>query len=120
MKTLIQYSLIFTLLLSAQLVFSHGDHEHPKQAMTEMDAQIAGLKAAKVFSEVDSGLGFGKLPESWSVLTGSDTKIHMSGKGYFIVAVSNEAEAKTLYVLMSSTGDLFDANFNGNFPKLNP
>ncbi len=118
MKTLIQRSLILILLLSAQLAFSHGDHEHEQHTITATDAQMAGLKAAKLFAEVDAELGFGKLPASWSALTGSATKIHTSGEGYYVVAVTNEEEGKTLYVLMSSTGDLFDANFSGSFPKL--
>jgi len=113
---------LLTLLLQPLLVFGHADHdhEHEAQPISATQAQSNGLKAAKVFSDIDAELGFGKLPQSWSKLSSAQTKLHASGKGYYVVAVENEAEGKTLYVLMSNTGDLYDANFTGEFPKLNP
>lgn len=113
---------LFTLLLQPLLVFGHADHEHEHEShpITAKQAQSNGLKVAKVFSDIDAELGFGKLPASWSELTSAQSTLHASGAGYYIVAVENKAEGKTLYVLMSNTGDLYDANFTGEFPKLNP
>ena len=35
--------------------------------------------------------------------------------GYYIVAVENKGDQKTLYVLMSWEGEVYDANLSGDF-----
>lgn len=45
-------------------------------------------------------------------------KIHKKGSGYFIISVANATEAKTLYVLISSDGKVYDVNFTGEFDGL--
>ena len=65
------------------------------------------------------GLGFGKLPESWNKVPLSQTKIEKQTSDYFIVAVTNEEEKKTLYILISAYGEAYDANFTGKFEGLN-
>ncbi|GAB1268107.1 hypothetical protein NBRC116493_13600 [Aurantivibrio infirmus] len=121
MKKLFKIALA-VLLLQPFLALGHGDqeHEHEQEAqqITIVEAQRKGLKVTQVFAQADPGLGFGKLSDSWSSLTIEDTKLHHSGAGYHIVAVTNTAEGKTLYILMSKTGDLYDANFTGEFPNL--
>lgn len=44
--------------------------------------------------------------------------IHKKSSDYFIVSVANTAEAKALYVLISSSGEVYDANFTGEFDGL--
>ncbi|HEY9033784.1 MAG TPA: DUF6488 family protein, partial [Pseudomonadales bacterium] len=66
-------------------------------------------------TESDQGMGFGRLDGSWTQLGANDTAISKSGPGYYIVALKNMAEDRTLYVLMSNTGDVYDANFTGLF-----
>ena len=114
-------ALLYLALLSfSQFAFSHGDddHKHDDHSLNNVDAQNVGLKTAKLFSEVDPKLGFGKLTDSWAGLSLEATTLHASGDGYYIVAVENSGESKTLYVLMSTAGDVFDANFSGEFPNL--
>jgi len=41
--------------------------------------------------------------------------IYTKGTGYIVVSVLNESEKKTLYILMSESGEVFDANFTGKF-----
>ncbi len=115
LATTLSALLLFAL---SQFSYSHGDHEHEQHTINNADAQRVGLKTAKLFSEVDAKLGFGKLPENWSSLTLEATSLHTSGDGYYIVAVENKTETKTLYVLMSRSGDVFDANFSGEFLNL--
>jgi len=113
--------LLGALLLSLQstLVFAHGDHEHP--VMEPQEAEQAALRVADFFSQRDMGLGFGKLDASWAKLDISAAKVtvHEKKKGYFIVGVTNTGQGKTLFVLLSDSGDVYDANFSGDFPKLN-
>lgn len=66
----------------------------------------------------DGGLGFGKLPESWGKVPAKNVKLNKKGNGYYIVAVTNDTEKKTLYVLMSAEGEAYDVNFTGEFKKL--
>ncbi|MCW8830356.1 MAG: DUF6488 family protein [Gammaproteobacteria bacterium] len=103
------------VMFQAQSVMAHGGGHGPINA--EMATAIA-LDAAQQFSDYDPGLGFGKLAPSWKTLTKESTNIKTEGNGYYIVAVANAAEGKTLYVLMSASGSVYDANFSGEFPKV--
>lgn len=103
------------LMFQAQSAMAHGDGHGPINS--EMATSIA-LDAAQQFSDNDPGLGFGKLSPGWKTLTKASTKIETKGDGYYIVSVTNQGEGKTLYVLMSATGSVYDANFTGEFPKV--
>jgi hypothetical protein len=104
-------SLILTGLLLSTPVFAHDAHEH----ISEQSAPSVGLKTAADLTKKDAGLGFGKLPASWAAIPVKNAKVHKKGKGYYVVAVTNSEEKKTLYVLISDEGEAFDANFTGDF-----
>lgn len=114
--------LLLTTLLMCSMIsskaFSHGDHQHP--SIEPLEAQQAAVRAAEYFSKNDAGLGFGKLKSSWGELSFDRSKVVKTGEGYFIVSVDNDDEKQTLFVLISDEGDIYDANFTGEFPKLNP
>ena len=103
--------------LAAQ-VFAHGDHDHEHAAITEAEAVSLTQKIATRLTKTDAGLEMGKLPASWANLPAEKIKIHKKGNGYYIMSASNGAEAKTLYVLMSTEGEIFDANLSGQFKNL--
>lgn len=105
---------IIVILLISQSLFAHiGGHESVQ--ITEPTAQALALQVADSLSAKDAGLGFGKLSETWASLTTESTVIFEKGTGYYIVSVNNESEKKTLYVLMTDTGDVYDVNFTGEF-----
>ncbi|WP_188150598.1 DUF6488 family protein [Teredinibacter waterburyi] len=109
-------SVLFVLsALFTQLAAAHGDH-----AATIAPQQAVGVAASLVKDLVarDVGLGFGKLAESWSAISQGDMGIHKAGKGYYVVSVPNKSLKKTLYILMSTTGEAYDANFTGAFEGL--
>ena len=112
------FTAIFTrvLLVGSQQVLAHSDHAH--KSISEKSALERGRAATMQLTEKDAGLGFGKLPESWEVVPEDAVKIHKKGSGYFIVSVTNRAEAQTLYVLLSSDGGVYDVNFTGEFDGL--
>lgn len=110
--------LFFILLFIGQVAFAGGDHHSHSHAITDSQALTRGAKVAEKLSQEDIGLPIGQLPESWASVPASNVSIHKKGQGYYIVAVENEAEGKTLFVLMSSHGKPYDANFSGVFPKL--
>ena len=116
MKILI--SLLFsTALIIAQHVAAHGEHEHQEpRVISESVALIVAQRATTSMSRKDAGLGFGQLQESWSAVPKEDLVIHKKGSGYYVVSVLNKKEEKkTLYVLMSDSGEVYDANFTGEF-----
>ena len=112
------FTVIFTLILLSgfEPVFAHSDHAHG--AISEASALQLAKEATIQLTEKDAGLGFGKLPKSWKATPAAAVKIHKQGGGYFIVSVTNATEAKTLYVLISGNGEVYDANFTGQFDGL--
>ena len=63
MKTLASIFLL-GLLVSTQQVVAHDDHDH--KPITEQAAISLGKDVAAKLSVKDSGLGLGKLPETWA------------------------------------------------------
>ena len=113
MKNILTF--IFTGLLAISTAWGHGGSHQPISAEK---AQKVGLSVSKQFVKSDPGLGFGKLPESWAKLTAEQTTLYKKGKGYYIVKVNNPVEEKTLFVLMAISGEVYDANFSGDFKGL--
>ena len=108
---------LVSLLACTHQVMAHDDHEHAY--ITEGAAIVVAQKTVVTLTQKDAGLGFGKLPASWAALPAEKVKLHKNGTGYYIVSAKNDAEAKTLYVLMSSEdGEVYDANFTGEFKDL--
>lgn len=112
------FTVVFTFILLAgfQQAFAHSDHAH--ESIPEASALQLAKEATTQLTEKDAGLGFGKLAESWKAIPAAAVKMHKKGSGYFIVSVANATEAKTLYVLISSDGEVYDANFTGEFDGL--
>ncbi len=102
-------------LLQAQNALAHGGGHGP---IKPTQAVSIAVDAAGQFASFDAGLGFGMLNDSWKGLSDDVSKIETRGDSYYIVSVANKVESKTLYVLMSVSGDIYDANFSGEFPRL--
>jgi hypothetical protein len=98
-------------LLTSQSLFAHSDHG----PISESAAQSLALDVATNLTTRDAGLGFGQLPITWASVPAENIAITKKGKGYYIILVLNESEKKTLYVLISDVGEVYDANFTGEF-----
>lgn len=113
--------ILISLLLSSILFLTHhasahGDHDYqPPRVISENAAVIVAQRAAISMSRKDAGLGFGKLSESWSSLPKTDLTIYKKGIGYYVASVLNRNLDQTLFVLMSDSGEVYDANFTGEF-----
>lgn len=108
--------ILVSLLACSNYVTAHPDHAH---FVNEEKAATIAKKTVSSLVQKDGGLGFGKLPESWAALPAEKTKVHKIGPGYYIFSTTNDAESKTLYVLLSSqNGEVYDANFTGEFKDL--
>jgi len=103
----------FLLLIGFQQAYAHGSHA--SNPIADASALQLAKETTIQLTERDADLGFGKLPDSWSQISNSSVKIYQKGSSYFIVSVANTTEEKTLYVLVSSDGEVYDANFTGKF-----
>ncbi len=116
MKNLVS-ALLLNTLCSVSVVMAHEGHDH--SFITEPAAVVVGQDYAVQLTQKDAGYDFGKLPESWRSVPAKNAKLHRNGDGFYIVTVTNDAEQKTLYILMTSNGDVTDVNFTGEFKGLN-
>ncbi|PNE02979.1 hypothetical protein A15D_01382 [Alcanivorax sp. MD8A] len=109
---LIKALMIVAVLAVSGRAFSHGGDHDP---ISEQQAVGIAKYVAVKLTEEDRGMGFGVLDESWKDLPEEKVGISKSGPGYYIVAMEHEEEGRTLYILMSETGSVYDANFTGQF-----
>ena len=86
--------------------------------MNEAQIMALGVTAASQFSTQDTGLPIGKLPESWASLKEKNVSIDKKGRGYYILKIENEVDERILYILVSNTGRVYDANFTGAFKDI--
>ena len=109
---------IFTLILTltCQPIFAHRVHAHGPININQ--AKSLAVRVSSESSTRDVGLEIGQLEKSWASLGVDNASMHKTGNGYYIVAVTNTKENKTLYVLMSNSGKIYDANFTGTFANI--
>lgn len=107
--------LLIALVAEAPTVSAHDGGHQPIPPGSAME--VAGMVAGKL-ADADKGLGFGKLADSWKQIPPEAISVRKKGRGYYIVEVVNAAEKRTLTVLMSSAGEVYDANFTGTFPGI--
>jgi hypothetical protein len=108
-------ALIISCVLFSATAFGHGGSHNP---IPPAKALIVATNVANQFTTMDPGLGFGQLSKSWLNLPAAQSSLHKKGKGYYIVKLDNSEEKKSLFVLMAITGEVYDANFSGEFENL--
>lgn len=122
---------LLTLLLSnAPLVNAnanahegHEGHDHSQIPINMKTATELALKTTQDYTKSPSGFNIGQLPPSWENLPLSATSIYENKLGYYVVAVENIADKKTLYLRILLNGTVEGANFTGKFSpieKLSP
>ena len=108
------FSLLAALMFSTQ-VFAHGSHGAP---ISDEQARAVAVSIAHRFAGKDPQLGFGKMSESWSQVSEDQSQIVKKGEGYLIMKVANPESDDSLFVLMDSAGEVYDANLTGSFSGL--
>lgn len=110
MKNIIA-ALFITLIFSTSSAFAHTDHGKisPKEAM-----KIAA-KAIQKLTFKDFGFKVGKLSENWKYLTKNDFKLYAAEANRYIVSANNKSENKTIYFLMSMSGEVLKVNQEAKF-----
>jgi hypothetical protein len=115
---MIKKLLISLFLLVGISVSGATAHPGGHAAINDNQAIALALYVADQLTEFDAGLGFGQLDGSWSNLPEDASTIHVRGAGYYVISVENTYERATLFVLMSESGEVYDANFDGVFEGL--
>ncbi|SFM04627.1 DUF6488 family protein [Nitrosomonas communis] len=103
---------------------SHGDnthtHSHGSQTkkLNDKGALAAASEGVAAIIEQKQPVEGELLDEAWGNTPEEGKKISKKGKGYYIVSFDNKVSNKALYVLMSDTGEIYDANYSGKFDGL--
>jgi hypothetical protein len=98
---------------------SHGGHGHAHEEVKTINESEAITVASKVLPQlVEQGheIDGSPLDQSWSDVAQTG-EVHKKGNGYFIISFAGNDE-KTLYLLLSDSGEIYDANFSGEFDGL--
>jgi hypothetical protein len=115
MKHRITLCFLASLFISSNLS-AHGSGHAP---ITEQKALMIATQITQGFASVDPQLGFGKVSESWAKIGAESATVYQSGVGYYIVKVINPSDERVFYILMSTEGEVYDANTNGKFEGVN-
>ncbi|GHB59311.1 hypothetical protein GCM10008107_05570 [Psychrosphaera saromensis] len=110
MKNLIT-ALFIALMLNTSPVFAHGYHG---EISAEQALEIAA-KATQKLTFKDLGFKVGKLDGSWKSLTAEDFKLHSEEENHYVVSAKNSSKDKTIYFLMTVSGDVLKVNSEAKF-----
>lgn len=104
-------ALFITLMLSTSSAFAHSDHGKisPNAAI-----EIA-TKVTKQLTFKDLGFKVGKLGDNWKNLTTENFKLHATEANRYVVSANNVSENKTIYFLMTMSGDVLKVNSKAKF-----
>jgi hypothetical protein len=94
-----------------------GGHGNVEEVVLKKESVIptASSHVVELINQRIELKDIGRLDKSWSTVPESDKKITRQGDGYYIVSFKHPKEERTLFLLMSSMGDLYGVNFSGNF-----
>ena len=114
-------------LFAAPITYAGSDHSHgggahahnaPAQMIDENSAIAAASSAVTMLVEQKQSVEGAPLNAAWKETVEADKKIIKKGNGYFIISFDNKSVEKTLYFLLSNTGEIYDANYSGKFEGL--
>ena len=98
-----------------------GGHDHgpaPAPKLDDKGILAAATKAVSALIDQKIQIEGAPLAAEWKNIPEADKKIGKTGKGYRIVAFADTKAGKTLHLLVSDTGALYDANYTGVFKGL--
>ena len=119
------------MLATAPLAYAGSGHDHGhthggsthshSEAAAKLDEEGAisvATKALAAIIENKQPVEGTPLDAAWGNTAIADKKISKKGNGYYIVSFDIKGAGRTLYVLLSDTGEIFDANYSGKFKDL--
>ncbi|KGJ94193.1 DUF6488 family protein [Thalassotalea sp. ND16A] len=103
--------LFIGLMLNMGTALAHGAHGK----ISEKQAIQVAIKATQKLTFKDFGFNVGKLDESWESLTTEDFKLYAAQVSRYIISASNKADNKTIYFLMTMSGEVLKVNQEAKF-----
>ena len=103
-------------ILMPQTAWGHADHGAPLNDEQAIEKAVEYTKLIVAKPKLAEELALGTIDSSWQDV--SETRISKKGLRYFIVALHNTSQKKTLYVLLDSFGGFNGANYSGTFEGL--
>lgn len=99
---------------------SHGPSKTPikQKALSSKELIKAATKNVKAMVSKKHPIDKAPLNASWTKIPEAQKSIFKKGTGYSIIKLEDKTAKKALFVLMSETGELYDANFTGAFKGL--
>lgn len=103
--------------VAAQSIQRPGDA--PSAALDDRAAIGAAFDGIKSLMRQGLPVDGTLLEPEWGQVPDGDMKVSRKGKGFYIISILNKQdEARELFVLISDRGEIFDANFSGEFDGL--
>jgi Family of unknown function (DUF6488) len=119
----ISFVAIFALLMTAATnLYAGPGHSHDLPERAKIDDQGAIAAASKYVPLMiarKTPVEGAELDAEWGTTADENKAISKKGQGYYVVSFNNPAKGKMLYLLLSDTGELYNANFTGTFIGLN-
>jgi hypothetical protein len=103
--------LFIALILNTGVAFAHGSHGK----ITTKKALEVAAKATQQLTFKDLGFKVGKLDDSWKALTAENFKLYAAEANRYVVSVNNGSGSKTIYFLMTVSGEVLKVNFEAKF-----
>ena len=103
--------ILIILLFNTGSVFAHGAHGK----ISAKEAIQVAIKTTQKLTFKDFGFEVGKLNGSWKKLSKNDFKLYAVQANRYIVSASNKTNNKTIYFLMSMSGEILKANSTAEF-----
>ena len=100
---------------------SHGAGGHTHAPAPKLDDQgviAAATKAVSSMVDKKVKVDGASLGAEWKGIPEADKKIGKTGNGYRVVVFTETKSSKTLHLLVSDAGQLYDANHTGVFKDL--
>ena len=113
-------SIIFAGILSCTTITAgnawahgaHGAHFEKSDAIDLASRYLVTIVKKKTPIEGKA------LDSSWLNIPSSDKAVTNEEEWYFIVSMHNSGKKKTLFMLISKKGKLYQVNFSGKFPQV--
>lgn len=108
-------SLLFALticLTNVQYASAHGGGHAHTQLTSQQVLELAP-KYIDIIIKKEKDVDGEKLTADWREVAASNIKVKEEKEWYYIITAKNDK--KTLYMLISKKGKLYEANFSGKF-----
>ena len=115
----IAFLIFASLLFFLQDVYGHGGGSHGHAPLNEQEAIISATEHIALIIKHKIPIEDGEVNSSWKKIPETNKSVSVKGDGYYIIAIEHPGQDKTLYLLITAYGELYDANFSGNFEGVN-